>query len=208
MLKDKDKDKFVFNDLTKEKQLPTIVKSQQSCQQSSSNYVVFTSRTSCSNFYRIILQKAKKMVDASKSEHSSLSDELRASLQELSLFKKNWDGYGASSFKKEVINNAFQLLRLIFSKNISLFGKINDIFIEPETNGVISFNIEYKDEILKSTNISVGRNKISSYSKYSKHSNSGLMFDLEYNDLDFLVSKLNDAVMGIYSYKYVNGFID
>ena len=203
MLTTKDKNRFIFDDLTQKSQLPTIVKGENGCKQTNSDYLVFTSSSSNSTFYCVILRKNKESTCVRNSVNSSLLDELRESLQELKFFKKNWDGYGASSFKKEVVSNAFHLLKLIFAKEL-LSEKINDIFIEPEINVVISFNIDYKNKLSKSTSISIGKNKISSYSKYTKHNNSGLMFDLESRELDFLINQLNNATMGIYSYKYAN----
>ena len=92
----------------------------------------------------------------------------------------------------------------VFSKGIFPLEAIDDIFIEPESNGVISFDIRYKNHLLNFTSVSIGKNKLSSYSKYNKSNDSGLMFELDLTDTDFLINQLANAIVGIYSYKYVN----
>lgn len=205
LIKNKDKNIFNFTDINCEKKLPAITKNNE-CIESSSRYFIFISKNDSSHFYYICVNNPDKTLksNASLNINPKLLGDLKNALRELSTYKKDWDGYGALPFKHDVIRNSHSLLKSIFSKGIFPVEAIDDIFIEPESNGVISFDIRYRNHLLNFTSISIGKNKVSSYSKYNKNNNSGLMFELDFTDTDFLVNQLANAIMGFYSYKYIN----
>lgn len=208
LIKNKDKNIFSFTDINCEKKLPAIIKNNEDIEnvENKSKYFIFISKNDSSHFYYICVNNPDKALKSNKSlnTNSELLSDLKSALGELSTYKKDWDGYGALTFKHDVIRNSHLLLKSIFSKGIFPLEAIDDIFIEPESNGVISFDIRYKNHLLNFTSVSIGKNKLSSYSKYNKSNDSGLMFELDLTDTDFLINQLANAIVGIYSYKYVN----
>lgn len=80
---------------------------------------------------------------------ATIQKELLDGLDILASLESNWDGYNASKFNKKTIDNGKYLLDLIFQKYPSFAQKIKDIFIEPATNGVIYFKIDYDSTVLQ-----------------------------------------------------------
>ena len=83
---------------------------------------------------------------------------------------------------------------MIFQKHPSFAQKIKDIFIEPDTNSVIYFKIEYDGTELQKTSIGIGTEHISSYSKF-RHNHPSLGRDLKCDGLDDFVKELLDVIV-------------
>lgn len=134
----------------------------------------------------------------------SIKSKLVEDVKELALWENNFDGYDSIKFSEEVINNSLKLIDLLLNENEKeeLISVIKNIEIEPQSNGVLSFYIYYKDfkdfkdkEIkylknfniieenlfkLELTNIDIGKTKFSSYSKFKSKDGkqkSGLFID-------------------------------
>lgn len=125
---------------------------------------------------------------------ATMQKELLDGLDILASLESNWDGYNASKFDKKTIDNGKYLLDLIFQKHPSFAKKIKDIFIEPATNDVIYFKIEYDGTELQKTSIGFGTEHVSSYSKF-RHNNPSLGRDLKCDGLDDFVKELLDVIV-------------
>ena len=125
---------------------------------------------------------------------ATMQKELLDGLDILASLESNWDGENASKFDKKTIDNGKYLLDLIFQKYQSFAHKIKDIFIEPATNGVIYFQIEYDGTVLQKTSIGFGTKHVSSYSKF-RHNNPSLGRDLKCDGLDDFVKELLDVIV-------------
>lgn len=125
---------------------------------------------------------------------ATMQKELLDGLDILASLESNWDGYNASKFDKKTIDNGKYLLDLIFQKYPSFAQKIKDIFIEPATNSVIYFKIEYDGTELQKTSIGFGTEHISSYSKF-RHNHPSLGRDLKCDGLDDFVKELLDVIV-------------
>ena len=125
---------------------------------------------------------------------ATMQKELLDGLDQLMLLESNWDGYNASKFDKKTIDNSKHILDLIFQKYPSFAQKIKDIFIEPATNGIIYFKIEYDGTVLQKTSIGFGTERVSSYSKF-RHNHPSLGRDLKCDGLDDFVTELLDVIV-------------
>lgn len=125
---------------------------------------------------------------------ATMQKELLDGLDILASLESNWDGYNASKFDKKTIDNGKYLLDLIFQKYPNFAQKIKDIFIEPATNGVIYFKIEYDGTELQKTSVGIGTEYISSYSKL-RHNHPSLGRDLKCDGLDDFVKELLDVIV-------------
>ena len=125
---------------------------------------------------------------------ATMQKELLDGLDQLISLESNWDGYNASKFDKKTIDNGKYLLDFIFQKYPSFAQKIKDIFIEPATNGVIYFKIDYDGTELQKTSIGFGTEHISSYSKF-RHNHPSLGRDLKCNELDDFMKELLDVIV-------------
>jgi hypothetical protein len=125
---------------------------------------------------------------------ATIQKELLDGLDILASLESNWDGYNASKFDKKTIDNGKYLLDLIFQKHPSFAQKIKDIFIEPATNSVIYFKIEYDGTELQKTSIGIGTEHVSSYSKF-RHNHPSLGRDLKCDELDDFVKELLDVIV-------------
>lgn len=128
--------------------------------------------------------------------------DVKQSLEQLKLFKSNWDGFGARKFDQSVLTNTHKVLKQIFKGEIPA-QKIEDVHLEPGVNGVIVFRIFFKKSRIKNSVIGIGDTSISSYSKYLTNQ-SGLRFFSKIKEYNHLLHKISNSINGFFEYSYIN----